>query len=135
MQCDLVFEGGGAKGMVFVGGMQEFEAAGHTHGRLLGTSAGAITASLLAVGYDSRRMLDALGEQENGRPVFAGFLGVPGPFDDDEVRASAIVEFLSHIDIPLVPDSWEEKASIGIAKGLLKIQRFTNLFSFVEQGG
>lgn len=135
MQYDLVFEGGGAKGMVFVGGMQEFEAAGHTHSRLLGTSAGAITASLLAAGYDSNRMLDALKEQEEGRPVFASFLGVPGPFWDDEIQASAIVEFLSEIDIPLIPDRWEEKASIGIAKGLLKIERFKNLFSFVEQGG
>ena len=39
MEYDLVFEGGGAKGMVFVGAMQEFEVRSHTHGRLLGTSA------------------------------------------------------------------------------------------------
>lgn len=135
MEYDLVFEGGGAKGMVFVGGMQEFEAAGHTYDRLLGTSAGAITASLLAAGYDSQRMLEALGEQEDGQPVFASFLGVPGPFEDDEIRASAIVEILNHVDIPLVPDSWEEKASIGIAKGLLKLEKFKNIFSFVENGG
>jgi predicted acylesterase/phospholipase RssA len=135
MQYDLVFEGGGAKGMVFVGGLQEFEAAGHTHNRLLGTSAGAITASLLAAGYDSGRMLGALEEQEDGRPVFAGFMGVPGPFGDNEIEASAIVAFLNKIDIPLVPDSWEVKASIGIAKGLCKINKFKNLFSFVENGG
>ena len=30
MKFDLVFEGGGAKGIVFVGAVQEFEAQGHT---------------------------------------------------------------------------------------------------------
>ena len=57
MEYDMVFEGGGAKGMVLVGAMQEFEARGHTHNRLLGTSAGAITATLLAAGYSAEEML------------------------------------------------------------------------------
>ena len=30
MEFDMVFEGGGAKGMVFVGAMKEFERRGHT---------------------------------------------------------------------------------------------------------
>jgi predicted acylesterase/phospholipase RssA len=51
MKCDLVFEGGGAKGMVFVGACEEFFRRGHSFDRLLGTPAGAITATLLAVGY------------------------------------------------------------------------------------
>lgn len=38
MNYDLVFEGGGAKGMVFVGACQEFFNRGHSFGRLLGTS-------------------------------------------------------------------------------------------------
>lgn len=29
MKFDMVFKGGGAKGMVFVGAMQEFESRGH----------------------------------------------------------------------------------------------------------
>jgi predicted acylesterase/phospholipase RssA len=44
MKYDLVFEGGGAKGSVFVGALQEFNARGHEAGRLIGTSAGAISA-------------------------------------------------------------------------------------------
>ena len=60
MQYDLVFEGGGAKGMVFVGALQEFERLGHTAGRLLGTSAGAIIASYLAAGFTASEMLRAL---------------------------------------------------------------------------
>ena len=37
--------------MVFVGAYEEFVRLGHTFGRLLGTSAGAITAALVAAGY------------------------------------------------------------------------------------
>ena len=55
MQYDLVFEGGGAKGIVFVGAMEAFEAAGHTVRRLIGTSAGAINAVLLAWPQDTMR--------------------------------------------------------------------------------
>jgi predicted acylesterase/phospholipase RssA len=56
MKFDLVFEGGGAKGMVFVGAYAEFVKRGHTFGRILGTSAGAITATLLAAGYSAEEM-------------------------------------------------------------------------------
>jgi len=38
MKYDIAFEGGGAKGMVFVGAYREFVQRGHTFGRLLGTS-------------------------------------------------------------------------------------------------
>jgi len=41
MQYDLVFEGGGAKGSVFVGALQEFFAREHTARRFIRTSAGA----------------------------------------------------------------------------------------------
>ena len=52
MEYDMVFEGGGAKGMVFVGVLQELEALGHMPARLLGASAGAIMATFLAAGYE-----------------------------------------------------------------------------------
>lgn len=135
MKYDLVFEGGGAKGMVFVGALQEFEAAGHTSDRLLGTSAGAITAALIAAGYTSGRMLEALGEEENGQPVFAGFMGVPGPFGDAKIDASATIEFLQRIDLPLVPERLERKIDRKIVDGLLAIERYRHVFSFVEDGG
>ena len=51
MLYDMVFEGGGAKGMVFVGALQELDARGHTPARLLGTSAGSIMATFLAAGF------------------------------------------------------------------------------------
>ena len=74
---DLVFEGGGAKGSVFVGALEVFFAAGHKTGRLVGTSAGAITAALLAAGYTPAEMLAAVTEQRNGKPRFAEFMDQP----------------------------------------------------------
>lgn len=80
MQYDLVFEGGGAKGMVFVGALKEFESRGHSYDRLLGTSAGAITAALIAAGYTVPEMLDALGEKKNNKSVFSEFMSPPRPY-------------------------------------------------------
>ena len=74
---DLVFEGGGAKGSVFAGALEVFFAAGHQPARLVGTSAGAITATLLAAGYTPADMLAAVNEQRDGKPRFASFMDVP----------------------------------------------------------
>ncbi len=94
MEYDLVFEGGGAKGMVFVGAMQEFEARGHTYKRLLGTSAGAITAALLAAGYSSQEMLAAMAQEVDGSPVFTLFMSAPGPFEKAQVLKGVTLAYL-----------------------------------------
>jgi NTE family protein len=135
MTYDLVFEGGGAKGMVFVGAYEEFARRGHTFGRLLGTSAGAITAALLAAGYTAEEMMNALGEQEDGKPVFAGFMGEPRPFTREEILGSAIREFLRNINVKLIPDFIEDRMDDGIALTLAQNERFRHLFAFVERGG
>ena len=49
--CDAVFEGGGVKGIGLVGGVCGVESAGYSFRNVAGTSAGAIVASLLSVGY------------------------------------------------------------------------------------
>src|SRR5690554_3849978 len=50
---NLVFEGGGIKGIAYIGAMQVLEQRGHLHGirRVGGTSAGAINALIFALGY------------------------------------------------------------------------------------
>jgi NTE family protein len=135
MKYDLVFEGGGAKGMVFVGALEVFEREGCEFGRLLGTSAGAITATFLAAGYKSQEMQEALGETENGKPVFAQFLGTPQPFKEEDIRDSAIRTFLQSIDLPLVPGFVEKKLDDRIVHALATQPRFRHLFSFIERGG
>ena len=134
---DLVFEGGGAKGMVFVGALQElFKDHTLQHGRVLGTSAGAITAVALAAGYTPDAMLAMLGEKDAaGKPVFASFLGEPAPFDEEAVRHSAIRRLLAELNIPFVPDFAEEKLDDWIARQLAENPKGRHLFSFVERGG
>lgn len=135
---DLVFEGGGAKGMVFVGALEELLRDGkHRTGRLLGTSAGAITAALLAAGYTVPEMQASLVEKDaNGRPVFESFLGSPGNFDAETVRKSAMRKFLDDLDLPFVPDFLEKRADAWIAERMADAPGWSrNLFSFVERGG
>ncbi len=134
---DLVFEGGGAKGMVFVGALLElFKDGTRTPGRLLGTSAGAITAVSLAAGYTPEAMLALLAEKDaEGKPVFASFLGEPAPFDEEAVRHSAIRKLLADLNLPFVPDFAEDKLDDWIAHQLAENPRGRHLFSFVERGG
>ena len=122
---DLVFEGGGAKGMVFVGALQElFGDAKYGFGRLLGTSAGAITAVSLAAGPTPETMLDSLAEKdEHGESVFESFLGNPAPFDHEAVRHSAIRKLLGELNMPFVPDFAEAKIDDWIARQLAASER------------
>ena len=59
---NLVFEGGGVKGIAYVGAMQVLEEKGilRTITRVGGTSAGAINAVLVALGYSNKEQLTIL---------------------------------------------------------------------------
>ncbi len=50
LDCDLVLEGGGVKGIAIVGAMSVLEERGYRFRRLAGTSAGAVVAALAAAG-------------------------------------------------------------------------------------
>ncbi len=136
MEYDLVFEGGGAKGMVFVGAMQEFEARGNTYKRLLGTSAGAITAALLAAGYTSEEMMQALMEKgADGHSVFNTFMARPGPFEKAKVLAGETLAFLAAVKFPIIPGLFK-KTIFNIAAGLIATDpALANPYSFLEYGG
>ncbi|HSN17065.1 MAG TPA: patatin-like phospholipase family protein [Gammaproteobacteria bacterium] len=60
---NLVFEGGGVKGIAYAGAIQVLEAQGILPNitRVAGTSAGAITATLLALGAGSKDIADVVG--------------------------------------------------------------------------
>lgn len=61
MQADGVFSGGGVKGLAFAGALQAAAEAGYDEWvKLAGTSAGAITAMTLAVGYDAKMLRETL---------------------------------------------------------------------------
>jgi predicted acylesterase/phospholipase RssA len=135
MKYDLVFEGGGAKGMAFVGAYKELVRRGHTCGRLLGTSAGAITAAFIAAGYTPAEMRAALDERENCKPVFTQFVGPPAPFTPEEIRTSAIRKLLRDINIRIVPDFVEDRVEDAIVQMLAQDPSARHLFALVERGG
>lgn len=136
MQFDLVFEGGGAKGSVFVGALQEFEARGHTARRYVGTSAGAITATLMAAGYDAAAMLKAVNEKlPNGKPRFSTFMDIPESFGQNEIQGSLTYDIFRKVDLPWIPQMAEGCIDDKIIDGLMKIDAYREMFSFVECGG
>lgn len=135
MKYDLVFEGGGAKGMVFVGACEEFFGRGHSFDRLLGTSGGAITATLLAAGYTPKEMLGALVEKLDGNSVFAGFMGQPPPFSDEELRTSATRRLLDGVDFTFLPDVVQKKAHELLVKALAASGSFRHALALIERGG
>lgn len=136
MKYDLVFEGGGAKGMVFAGACEELSKRGHTFERLLGTSAGAITATLLAAGYTPDEMMAALMDKsDSGKSVFSEFMGTPPPFTDDEIAASATLRLLDGIDFTFIPNFAEKRAHRELVSALASNERFRNILSLIERGG
>lgn len=86
MYADAVFEGGGVRGIAFVGAVCCLEEHGYRWQRIAGTSAGSIIASLLAVGYTGREMKEIIGnldymkfvdkEGVQSLPLVGGLLGL-----------------------------------------------------------
>jgi NTE family protein len=61
-RVDLVFEGGGVKGIALVGAFSVLEEQGFETQNVAGTSAGAIVGSLVAAGYSGKELFDLLQE-------------------------------------------------------------------------
>ena len=128
---DMVFEGGGAKGSAFVGALNALAEQGHTTRRLIGTSAGAITATLTAAGYTPNELLAVVNEkQPDGKPRFAAFMDKPAKseFTTAQKDDSDTVRALRAVHIPLLAD----RALMGL---LLDSPIYRQLFCFVERGG
>lgn len=134
---DLVFEGGGAKGSSFVGALQVLHEAGHTNRRLLGTSAGAITATFIAAGYTPEEMLAAVNERlPDGKPRFSSFMDPPAnDFTDEEKNTSSTMSIFSGLDLPGIPAVLETNLDKKLLDALLKLPHYRQLFCFVECGG
>ncbi|MDE3164436.1 MAG: patatin-like phospholipase family protein [Acidobacteriota bacterium] len=135
---DAVFEGGGAKGVAFVGALEVLGQHGHTLRRYIGTSAGAITATLLAAGYTTEEMMAAVMErQPDGTPRFSSFMDSPEAADfSPEVRAnSATMTALKEVHLPFVPAPFENRIEGDLLDRLLHNSIYAHLFSFTECGG
>lgn len=73
--ADAVFEGGGVKGLAFVGAIQVAEHLGVQWKSVAGTSAGAITACLLAAGYAADELERTLMDLDFNEFMDEGLLG------------------------------------------------------------
>jgi NTE family protein len=127
---DVVFEGGGAKGSAFVGALAALAEQGHTIRRLIGTSAGAITAATVAAGYSTDELRALVTEKVDGKPRFATFMDPPTPasFSDQQKDQSETIQALRKIPLPMMAD-------LKILNLLLETPVYPQLFSFVECGG
>jgi NTE family protein len=134
MKFDIVFEGGGAKGFGFIGALKAFEQHKHEAERLIGTSAGAVIATLLAAGYSADRMkqlvVEKITDGKHERSRFSTFLDAPDPtqFSDAALQDSELSRALQHFPV-LEPTG-------GLSQHLLlKIPWYAHLFSLLEFGG
>src|SRR5918998_4402728 len=59
---DLVFEGGGVKGIALVGAFSVLEEQGYEPQNMAGASAGAIVATLIAAGYTAAELREIIGK-------------------------------------------------------------------------
>lgn len=135
MEFDLVFEGGGAKGLAFVGALQALERHGHSPRRLIGTSAGSITALLVAAGYNAQECLDAINERTpEGLSRFATFLETPQIDENTEINNSLRYWLKTELDNPLIPNMIEPVFDKIIAD-LLEKNLTRHLISLLMWGG
>jgi len=134
---DLVFEGGGAKGMAFVGALEAFQQAGHTHRRIVGTSAGAITATLTGAGYSPEELFTECTKTDpaTGNPVFATFMDAPkdNDFPQNIIDGCETMVLIEQAKIPFL--GTVEAAERKIIEALLHVELYRELFSFNECGG
>lgn len=135
---DAVFEGGGAKGIAFLGALHAMAERGDTIRRVIGTSAGAITAALVAAHFTCDEIREIVLERTtDGEPRFLTFLEKPQrwEFSDEMIDSSALMNALREIDLPLIPGQLEEKIEKTIMDRLLGARVFPRVFSLVERGG
>lgn len=135
MEFDLVFEGGGAKGLAFVGALQAIERRGHTPRRVLGTSAGSIVAALVAAGYNAAECQAAINERlPDGTSRFAAFLQTPHIDEDIELNNSLRFWLKTELDNPMIPNMIEPLVD-QMVEGLMQRNLTKHLISLLVWGG
>lgn len=135
MDVDLVFEGGGAKGLAFVGALQAIEKRGYEPRRLVGTSAGSIVALLVAAGYSVSECKAAINERlPDGTSRFASFLQTPLIDAGSELQSSLRYWVRTELDNPMVPNLIEPVID-RMVESLMQRDLAKHVISFLLWGG
>jgi len=91
--CDAVFEGGGVRGIGYVGAIARFEQAGYQFRNVAGSSAGAIVASLLASGFTAEEMRVELTKMDFGSFKDKHYKMMIGPLAPFSAMIGAVKNF------------------------------------------
>jgi NTE family protein len=126
MQADGVFSGGGIKGLAFAGAIKASEEAGYAEWASLGgTSAGAIVAMALAVGYDADGLkglfsFDFSKLDDRGGPFGLGV--IENYFEHGIVQGKGLLEWIESVlaNAPVAPGEHAPK-TFGDLKRTLKV--------------
>jgi NTE family protein len=125
MQADAVFSGGGIKGLAFAGAIKAAEEAGYTEWASVGgTSAGAIAAMALAVGYDGDGLkqlfeFDFAAIEDIGGPLNLGV--ITNYFDHGLTHGTALTKWIEGL-LEHAPDHDEHPpVTFGDLKRTLKV--------------
>ncbi|UJR78347.1 patatin-like phospholipase family protein [Sandaracinus amylolyticus] len=134
---DVVFEGGGARGLVLNGAIQRLEEDGHRMRRLVGTSAGAIAASLVAAGFSGDELVEmSRARRADGLPEFADYVSEPVLPDAEVVRRSGIYSAIMDAERKLhVPAGIADTIARHLGAWLAHVPGLRSAYSFVEHGG
>jgi predicted acylesterase/phospholipase RssA len=131
-QFDIVFEGGGAKGTALAGGMQALIDQGHTHRRLVGTSAGAITATNLALGFTPQEIREgSLRKTEDGKSIYTTFSDAPPALSDEELLDTGLGQLLNKFPFPF----GHARAAAIVMRALEHVPGMRGLLALAEEGG
>lgn len=132
---DVVFEGGGARGLALNGAVDTLLTRGHRFGRLVGTSAGAITATLLAAGFTGEELRAvSLETTPAGVSRMSEFLGDPAAASDEMLLQSGLGSALASAKLPVV-GGMGRRTELWVMREILRVPWFANVFGFLEQGG
>ena len=121
MEADGIFSGGGIKGLAFAGALAAAAQAGYDRwADLAGTSAGAITAMALAVGYEASALqrlfnFDFSRIDDRGGPFGLGV--IENYFHHGITRGKALTEWIEQ----LLDDAPVQARTFGELGGRLKV--------------
>lgn len=135
MEFDLVFEGGGVRGVAFLGALEAFAGNGHTVGRVMGTSVGGLTAALLATGHDAKSISDLNFDPVNGRLAIANALKPFPPFTPQTIRESATRKLMRDVDMAQIPNFIEDGTDTMLARFLMGHPAMRPIFAIFEHMG
>ncbi|MDX1414164.1 MAG: patatin-like phospholipase family protein [Candidatus Promineifilaceae bacterium] len=133
---DLVFSGGGAKGIAHIGALMELEKRGLTYRRVVGTSSGSIMALMLAAGYNTDEMVAAITERTpDGKIIMASFLDTPASFSEEVIHDSFLYTLIENAILSDLPDPFKSEARKFAVEELMASPVIREAFAFTEYGG